>query len=238
MTPEQEQQIRSIFQQFVKGRYDRVRKLKLSDLQINPFFLRQISNHLEWSSVRDVVYFLVDETFQRGIVTSAGFRAEQIARLFGTPTAVEGIDFEIHKPRPGGGTDTYYIQVKAGPNTIHRDTQVQIEERFIYASRRNRGAIPIVGITYGDAGRANSFTGRLMNRFTVLFGREFWSFISDDPRCMDDIYQLSIQVATSYRPPRISVSLKQLLNDKVDEITQDWEATYGTFGPQMWNNLL
>ena len=238
MTPEQEQQIRSIFQEFVKGRYDRVRKLKLSDLQINPFFLRQISPHLEWCSVRDVVYFLVDETFQRGIVTSAGFKAESIAKVFGIPTAVDGIDFEIHRPRPGGGTDVYYIQVKAGPNTIHKDTQERIERRFDYALRRNPRAIPIVGITYGNASRANSFTTRLMDRFQVVFGEEFWTFVSDDPQCMNDVYQLSIQVATTYHPPRIPMSLKQLLNDKIDEITQEWEAAYGTFGPQMWNNLL
>lgn len=238
MTPQQEQQIQRIFQEFVKSRYARIRKLSLDSLQINPFFLRQIAEHLEWTNVRDIVQFLVDETFQRGIVTSAGFRAEEIAKLFGIPTAVEGIDFEIHKPRPGGGTDTHYVQVKAGPNTIHRDTKVEIERRFNYALRRNPGAIPIVGITYGDASRANSWTRLLMNRFQVLFGRDFWAFISDDPNCMDEIYQLSIRVATTYRPPRARATLQQLLDDKIGEITGQWEATYGSFGPQMWDNLL
>ncbi len=238
MTPQQKQQIKDIFQEFVKGRYARVQKLSLNSLQINPFFLRQIAEHLCWTSVREIVQFLVDETFQRGIVTSAGFRAEEIAKVFGMPTAVQGIDFEIHKPRPGGGTDIYYVQVKAGPNTIHRDTQRQIEQNFNYALRRNPGAIPIVGITYGDAGRANSFTRLLINRFQVLFGKDFWTFISDDPKCMDDIYRLSIHIATNYRPPRAKVTLQQLLEDKINEITHQWEVTYGSFGPQMWNNLL
>lgn len=235
---QQEQQVKNIFQEFVKSRYDKVRSLSLDSLQINPFFLRQIGEHLGWSSVREIVQFLVDETFQRGIVTSAGFKAEDIAKVFGLPTAVEGIDFEVHKPRPGGGTDVYYIQVKAGPNTIHRDTKEQIERRFDYALRRNPRAIPIVGITYGDASKANSFTRELMNRFQVLFGREFWEFISGDSKSMEKIYTLSRKVATTYRPPRVNKALRQLLNDKIDEITREWEAKYGRFGPQMWKKLL
>jgi hypothetical protein len=81
MTPHQEQRIKIIFQEFVKGRYEKVRKLSLDSLQINPFFLRQLAEHLQWTSARDIVQFLVDETFQRGIITSAGFRAEQIVRV-------------------------------------------------------------------------------------------------------------------------------------------------------------
>lgn len=238
MTPQQKQQIKTIFQEFVKGRYARVQKLTLDSLQINPFFLRQIAEHLRWTSVREIVQFLVDETFQRGIVTSAGFRAEDIAKVFATPTAAQGIDFEIHKPRSGGGTDIYYLQVKSGPNTIHRDPQRQIEQNFNYALRRNPGAIPIVGIIYGDASRANSFTRSLMNRFQVLFGKDFWTFISDDQDCMGDIYQLSIRVAKSYRPPQAKATLKQLVDNKIDEITHQWEATYGPFDSQMWDNLL
>lgn len=238
MKSQQEQQIKAIFQEFVKSRYVRAQKLNLDSLQINPFFLRQIAEHLQWTSVREIVQFLVDETFQRGIVTSAGFRAESIAEVFGIPTAIQGIDFEIHKPRQGGGTNIYYVQVKAGPNTIHEDTKVRIEQRFNYALRRNPGAIPIVGVTYGDATRANSFTRSLMNRFQVLFGRDFWTFISDDPTCMDDIYKVSIRVATSYKPPKAKATLKQLVDNKIHEITRQWEATYGSFGSQMWNNLL
>jgi hypothetical protein len=238
MTHQQARQIEGIFQEFVKSRYVRVQKLSLDNLQINPFFLRQIGEHLQWTSVREIVQFLVDETFQRGIVTSAGFRAEDIAKVFGIRTAVKGIDFEIHKPRPGGGTDIYYVQVKAGPNTIHGDTKEQIESRFNYALRRNPGAIPIVGITYGNASRANSFTRALMTRFQVLFGRDFWDFLSGDPNCMDEIYRLSIRIAMTYRPPKTQITLQQLLDDKIDEITHQWEATYGSFGPQMWDNLL
>jgi hypothetical protein len=242
LTSHQTEQIGSIFQEFIKGRYKKVRKLSLDSLQINPLFLRQLAEHLQWTNAREIVQFLVDETFQRGIVTSAGFRAEQIVKVFGEPTAVRGIDVEKRKPRPGGGTDVYYIQVKAGPNTIHGDTQRQIEEKFDYVLRRNPRAIPLLGITYGDASRANSFTRRLMDRFQVLFGRDFWAFISDDPDCMNEIYRISIRVATTYKPTYrgrpVGKSLQQLLDDKIDEITHQWEATYGSFGPQMWENLL
>ena len=242
MTPQQEKEIERIFQEFVKSRYDRIRRLSLEDLQINPFFLRQLAEHLHWSSVGDIVKFLVDETFQRGIVTSAGFKVEAIARVFGEPTAVQGIDLEKREPRPGGGIDIYYIQVKSGPNTIHQDTQHQIEQKFDYALRRNPRAIPLLGIAYGDASRANSFTRRLMNRYKVLFGREFWGFISGDPSCMDKIYQISIRVATTYRPTfrgqAVKRTLQEILDDKIDEITRQWEATYGPFGPQMWERIL
>lgn len=241
MTPEQERQIKEIFNDFVKARYKHVQKLSLDDLQINPPFLRQLAEQLEWGSVKDIIRFLVDETFQRGAVTSAGFQMEKVAKVFGLPTAVRGIDFEIHKSRVGG-IDVYYFQVKAGPNTIHKDTKDKIEENFNYALRRNPRAIPIVGITYGKESQANTFTRELMKRFQVLFGKDFWTFISGDPDCLDKIYQISIQVATSFKPTYkrqpIGKTLKQLLEEKIDEITQEWEAIYGPLSREMWEKLL
>lgn len=242
MTPKQEKQIEGIFKDFIKARYTHVRKLSLRDLQINPPFLHQLAEQFQWTSVKDIVRFLVDETFQRGAVTSAGFQMEKVAKVFGHPTAVRGIDFEIHKPRPGGGTDVYYIQVKAGPNTIHKDTKDKIEENFNYALRRNPRAIPLVGITYGTKDQANSFTRALMDRFQVLFGKEFWAFISDDPDCLDKIYGIAMRVATTFSPTYkghpISRTLKELLEEKIEEIAREWEATYGTFGPAMWKRLV
>jgi hypothetical protein len=52
VTLQQEQQIESIFQEFIKGRYAKARKLSLDSLQINPLFLRQLAEHLQWTIVR------------------------------------------------------------------------------------------------------------------------------------------------------------------------------------------
>ena len=103
MTPEQEKQIEGIFKDFIKARYTHVRKLSLRDLQINPPFLYHLAEQFQWTSVKDIVRFLVDETFQRGAVTSAGFQMEKVAKVFGHPTAVKRINLEIYKPRLGGG---------------------------------------------------------------------------------------------------------------------------------------
>ena len=241
MTPEQEKQVEEIFKDFITARYHHVRKLNLNSLRINPPFLYHLAEQLQWTCVRDIVRFLVDETFQRGAVTSAGFQMEKVARVFGRPTAVKGIDFEIHKPSPSGGIDVFYIQVKAGPNTIHKDTKDKIEENFNYALRRNPRAIPLVGITYGTEDEANSFTKALMNRFQVLFGKDFWAFISDDPDCLYKIYEIAMRVATTFSPTYkghpINKTLKKLLEEKIEEITREWETTYGPFGPAMWKRL-
>lgn len=242
MTPSQRKQIEKIFRNFLARRYASVRKLDLQSLQINPVFLCQLAEQLRWTSARDIINFLVDETFQRGIVTSAGFQMEKIAKVFGQPTAVRGIDFELHKPRPDGGLNTFYVQVKAGPNTIHEDTAVAIERNFNYALRRNPSAVPIVGITYGDASQANSFTQKLMQRFQVLFGKDFWAFISDDPNCLGEIYEISRQVASNfaptYRRKPVAKTLEQLLSEKVEELTQQWEDKYGQLNQNMWAKLL
>ena len=102
MTPKQEKQIEGIFKDFIKARYTHVRKLSLRDLQINPPFLHQLAEQFQWTSVKDIVRFLVD-AFQRGAVTFAGFQMEKVAKVFGHPTAVKRINLEIYQPCLGGG---------------------------------------------------------------------------------------------------------------------------------------
>ncbi len=70
-----------------------------------------------------------------------------------------------------------------------------------------------------------------------LSGREFWEFISDDPHCIDEIYQIAAEVGESFKGPD-GQSLSQALESKIEELTAQFEALYGKSGDAMWDSLL
>jgi len=42
----------------------------------------------------------------------------------------------------------------------------------------------------------------------------------------------------SRKPKKCKSIVQEILDDKINEITRQWEATYGPFGPQMWERIL
>jgi len=62
-------------------------------------------------------------------------------------------------------------------------------------------------------------------------------FISDDPHCIDEIYQIAAEVGVSFEGPD-GQSLSEALESKIVELTEQFEALYGESGDVMWNNLL
>ncbi len=120
MDTRQRQQIKSIFEDFLRRRLNRVERLDLDDLNINPFLYRLLSHELEFQDARSIVKWRMEQFFERGTVTSFGGVLEDIARVFSEGTGVEGADIMKTK-----GEMRYYIQVKSGPNTVPKDMATQ-----------------------------------------------------------------------------------------------------------------
>jgi len=58
---EKRKQIEGIFRRFLQNRVAAVRRLRISDLDINPFLIRILSHELQLGSCADIVRWLVNQ---------------------------------------------------------------------------------------------------------------------------------------------------------------------------------
>ncbi len=75
-----------------------------------------------------------------------------------------------------------------------------------------------------------------------ISGREFWEFISDDPQCIQQIYEQQIyeiaeEVGSRFKDPK-KQSLSKALEEKIYELTKEFDKIYGRSGEDMWIKLL
>lgn len=231
MTPEQRQQIKSIFVNFLRRRLKRVERLDLEDLNINPFLYRLLSRELGLRDARSIVKWRMDQFFERGTVTSFGNVLEAIARVFSEGTGVEGAD--VMKTKEG---TRYYIQVKSGPNTVPKDMATRLSNLLQSAQRRNRGSVALFGMCYGNEDQVSSIVQRYV-QVDHLIGREFWEFISGEPDCIGQIYDIAAEVSYIFRDEK-GRTLTQSLDDKANELASEFEQLYSASGSEMWQALL
>jgi hypothetical protein len=229
------QKIETIFRQFLQNRADTIRRLKIEDLNINPFLIRILSFEMRLDNPESIIRWLVHQRLERGTVTSFGIALQEAAKAFSEGTGVEGAD--IMKTREGR---RYYIQVKSGPNTIPKDLGVRIAQLLRSAQRRNQGSAVLYGMCYGSEQQVSSIVRRYVDQegqVPWLTGRRFWEFISEDPTCIDEIYAIVGEVARTFRDSQ-GQTLSEILEAKVQELTRRFVELYGENGDEMWENLL
>jgi len=231
MNDAQRQCIRQIFEDFLRQGLARIERLSLDDLNVNPFLLRLFSHELGLNNARSIVEWLVSQRFERGAVTSFGKTLEKIAQVFGETTGVEGADLMLTRD----GTH-HYIQVKSGPNTVPKDMAVKISELLHSAQRRNSGSVAMFGMCYGNPEQVSGIVRKYVG-VNYKIGREFWSFLSEEDDCIDQIYAIAAEVSEQFQDPQ-GRSLREAINHKIDELTEEFKQRYGESGPEMWQKLL
>jgi len=170
-------QIRQVFEQFVRNRARAIRRLKIEDLNINPFLIRILAKEMGLNDAKSIVRWLVNQRLERGTVTSFGIALQDAAKVFSEGTGVEGAD--ILKTKQGRH---HHMQVKSGPNTIPKDLGVRISQLLRSAQRRNRGSVALFGMCYGSKQQVSNIVRQYVEQeggINWLSGREFWEFISD-----------------------------------------------------------
>jgi hypothetical protein len=235
ITEEKLKQIEEIFRSFLQNRVKTIKRLTLRDLDINPFLLRVLSKELELDNSRAIVKWLISQRIERGTVTSFGIALQEAARIFSEGTAVEGADILRTK-----GGRRYYIQIKSGPNTIPKDLGVRIAQLLRSAQRRNRGSVALYGMCYGSKEQVSNIVRKYVQEeggVDWLSGREFWEFISDEPRCIEIVYEIAERVGATFKDPA-GKTLSEIINEKIEDLTKEFEQTYGKSGEEMWRNLL
>jgi len=232
---ERRKQIEQIFRKFLLDRVKTVRRLRLNDLDINPFLIRILSHELGLDTSKAIVRWLVSQRLERGTVTSFGIALQSAAKVFSDGTGVEGAD--ILKSKKG---KHHHIQVKSGPNTIPKDLGVRIAQLLRSAQRRNRGSVALYGMCYGSKARVSSIVRKYVQEeggVDWISGREFWKFISDDPDCLEQIYDIAAEVGRTFKDPE-GQSLSDVIDGKIKELVREFEETYGKSGSEMWKILL
>jgi hypothetical protein len=71
----------------------------------------------------------------------------------------------------------------------------------------------------------------------MLIGEQFWEFISDDPDCLKELYEIAGEVGGTFRDKR-GRTIAQLLQEKYEQLVREFEETYGSGGDEMWRRLL
>ncbi len=235
MDREKQTQIEGVFEKFLTNRVKGIRRLRINDLDINPFLLKILAREMGLNNSGAIVRWLVNQRLERGMVTAFGIALQEAAKVFSEGTGVEGADILKTK-----GSRRYHIQVKSGPNTVPKDLGAKIAELLRSAQRRNRGSVALYGMCYGNKDRVSSIVRKYVQEqggVDWVVGKEFWEFISNDPQCIDQIVQIAADVGERFRDPK-GKSLSEILDIKIAELTEEFEQRYGNTGPQMWGSLL
>ena len=224
-------QIRQVFQKFLSNRARTIRRLKIADLNINPFLIQILAKEMGLSDAHSVIRWLVIQRSMTGANTSFGFCLQEIAKLFSEGTGVAGADIQKTK-----GGHRYYIQVKSGPSTMDKDAVEHISQLLLSVQRRNRGSVALLRMCYGTAEQVMS-TVKKYSDVDWLASRAFWEFISDGPECVYEIYKGAGEVGQTFRDTQ-GQTLSEILEAKITQLQKDFESFYGTGGNTLWKNLL
>lgn len=165
-------EIKKQLQGIAKRKFDTINAIDINNIDFNPLLLRLLG----FTSAKEIAEFIIAERIERSVVTSYGQRIQTIAKIITERgTGVEGADICKEKDNR-----RYYIQLKAGPNTPDKDMMKSINTLLQSATRRNRGSVALLGMTYGKTERVSSIIQKY-SQIDWLIGKKFWAFISDQP---------------------------------------------------------
>jgi hypothetical protein len=217
--------IREQFGALARRRFEVLDQIKLNNLDLNPFLLRAIG----FKSAEEIAEFLVNQRLERSLVTSYGSRIQRIGKeISGSGTGTEGAD--ILKVKEGRN---YYIQMKAGPNTVNKDISSTLNTLLKSATRRNRGSVAFLGMTYGKPQSVSNIIQKY-SEVDWRVGREFWEFISDDPHCAKEIFDLIGEIESSITDDGSSFSERRQI--VVSNLANEIKNKYGE-GSTFWDRL-
>lgn len=224
-------QIKQVFEHFLLSRALTIRRLKIENLNINPFLIRILAREMNLNDAYSIIRWLVIQRSMTGANTSFGFCLQDIAKLFSEGTGVAGAD--IQKTKRGRH---HYIQVKSGPSTMDKDAVEHMSQLLLSVQRRNRGSTALLGMCYGTPKQVMS-TITKYSGVDWLIGRQFWEFISDDSSCIDEIYEIAAEVGDTLRNAQ-GQTLSEVIDAKIKEMQQEFENMYQKSGSEMWQKLL
>lgn len=255
---ERSKRIRSLIaveaEAFLERRHQKIKSLKLRDLNFNPILLRLVRDMHSLDTPEAVVNYLVTSTLRAGEETAYGWLVDLfLPPLFGASTPPERedpykwegykeIDKEIERPNPSTGkVARHLISLKSGPFTINDTMAREMAENV--KSLQKFGKEPVIyGVTYGRADQLSNKPYIVKGEFpddrvAILVGREFWDWLAGYDNAHLDILN-GIADGEAAFAAKLGVSLRAALKEKkktlIKEFTEEFKIRPGD---DMWARL-
>lgn len=229
-----------ILKDFLDSQYEKVRNITLDNLDINVLLVKALG----FTTAEEAIEFYVYQRITRSSVTAWGQKSvEDICFVSGAekvPSSenvkVSGKRFDMKKKKD---SDTYYIQLKSGPNTMNVGMVNSLNEMIEKIEEKHEDGIGMLGMTYGKENQVSSQIRDNLNNFDekALIGKEFWEFLTDDEEYYSNLIGLIDSLSNDYEE-RYEHSYLELVEEQIDQLEREWEESYGATGRKGLDNFI
>jgi hypothetical protein len=230
LTKDQEAEISKRIKAFVTRNITKIDAIHLDDLAINPFLVETMG----LKTAEEIVEFFVNQRFQRGVVTSFGSLFEkQIAMYFGKAAEIHDVDLKFER-----AGKTYFVQLKSGPEGFTGPALEKTLQTMKSLKEKQPDCITAIAFSYGTQRKLSKVWGpsllaaRDRGEVEVMFGREFWNFVLDDPKGYEILFKI-FEKAGVVDQPTLAGGQRTLENARKDcyeRLLPEFKARYGSTG--------
>jgi len=232
LSQQQRAEVERILQEFLAKTVDRIADLDVGELNINPFLMRLLSSPVALSGPREIINFLLTQRLERGAVTSFGSALKKIARVFSC-AAYPQVDVVARR----NGQESLVI-VASGPWTFDKAQARSTVGLMKTLRAEHPGSEVVLGLCYGRAGSISNLirhTVETNGGFRVVSGAAFWTLISGDAGCADEVFAIAESI--SKQPQGVTgKSLDAAVAKKAIELSQALQASSAP--ATFWDHLL
>lgn len=209
--------IRLHFERFLSTKIQSLEELSLSEMSINPFLIAVVGDQIGVGNSGDLARWMVLQRIERGTSTAFGATLKHVAREFCNADPLPGMDGRIER-----GGSVYNLLITSGPKhnyaAVHR-----MRDRLQSTKSDEPDSVPVLGMCYGNASSVGHMTKKYVGGIRQIAGREFWTFVSDDPDCYQNIIEIAV-TAHNYVRSDTQVTLEELIRRKIAYVADELES--------------
>ena len=217
---------------FLRSRLNGIQKIKLSDIEINPFLLAAMKNQLNMKKQKDLARWLVTQRIERGLVTSFGLTLQKIAKEFSDEPTTPGFTMTLRK-----NGKKYNISITSGPNPYAKGPMIDLRNKLLESKKTDPGSIPIFGMCYGDDDSLSSIVKNELTDVQYYVGRRFWEFISGNKNCRDEIIKIIYDMASHFQDLE-KRTIQKITDSKIKQLEESLKDRYGRNPNKFWKSIL
>jgi hypothetical protein len=182
-------------------------------------------------SPEELISFYMYQTVERSASTSWSMTVEKMCKVAGAEEIPEseqigmtGKNFDLKKEFED---NTYYIQVKSGPNTMNVGMVQSLNDAIESVEQLNDNSKGILGMTYGSEDIVSNQIRANLDSYDekAYIGEEFWALISGEDDYMefliDTINDINSRLSEEYEK-----NYGELLDSKIKQLSKEWEEKY------------
>lgn len=223
--------IRMHFEEFLSKKIQSVVDLSLSDMSINPFLMAVMGRPIGISSYRELARWMVLQRLERGASTGFGTTLKHVAKEFCNEVPLPYMDARLTKDNT-----VYNIIITSGPKHNTKDAS-RIQKRLLSTMKAEPGSVPVLGMCYGTDDSVGHITKKHVDGVKQIAGRDFWTFVSNDPHCYQDILKIGVTVYNRVQSAG-HAPLDQLIQKKIDYVAGELRSLHRKGGTDFLATLL